>query len=66
MPTCVICGEEFDLTEARRSIGRRYGAGEYDDSFPDGDVCGDCAYDEFESAISEGKSIMDCMPYEWD
>lgn len=66
MPICDICGDEFDLSTARRSIGRRFGSGTYDDQFPDGDVCEDCANDQLGSYMNEGASIKDCMPYEWD
>ena len=29
MPICKFCGEEFELSDARRRIGRSYGAGIY-------------------------------------
>ncbi len=66
MPTCSRCGCEFDLSTARRSIGQRYGAGSYDDSFPDGDVCEDCAADEIGSDMAAGAELMDLMDWEWD
>ena len=66
MPICCMCGEEFSLSTARRCIGRRFGAGTYDDEFPDGDVCEECASEEIGSNMAEGASVMECMPYEWD
>lgn len=53
MAICSRCGKEFNLSTARRMIGRIYGAGMYDDTFEDGDVCGDCADIEIGSDIAE-------------
>ncbi|GLG90758.1 hypothetical protein [Sellimonas catena] len=39
MPICKFCGEEFELSDARRRIGRSYGAGIYNEYYPNGDVC---------------------------
>ncbi len=61
MATCSVCGSEFDVSTARRSIGRKYGAGEYDDFFPEGDVCIDCANDlfgEWQAAANELRDLM--------
>lgn len=63
---CVECGQEFDVSEAKRIIGRKFGTGTYVDMFPDCDRCEDCAADEIGSAMNEGASILECMPYEWD
>lgn len=65
--TCERCGNEFELGDARRIIGRRFGAGCYNDFFPDGNVCEDCAREELGTAEAEGAEIMSCRPYEdWD
>lgn len=66
MATCSRCGDEFNVSTARRSIGQKYGAGSYDDFFPDGDVCEDCADLELGSAEAEGAEVMDLMGWEWD
>ena len=66
MPECSRCGEDFDLGSARRSIGRRYGAGTYDDYYDDGDVCADCAIEEISCDVATGKEIMDLMGRDWD
>ena len=64
MAICVWCGKEFDVSTARRRIGRRYGAGVYDDTFPNGDVCDECASSEIGGAIGIGAEIMEDMG--WD
>jgi len=66
MPTCKYCGEEFNLSTARRSIGQRFWAGAYDDCFPDGDVCEDCARQEIDENMSAGADVMELMDWEWD
>lgn len=58
MPICSRCGEEFDLSFARRSIGRSYGAGVYNDYYPDGDVCESCATEEISADYSTGADIL--------
>lgn len=64
MAICAWCGNEFDVSTARRRVGRRFGAGTYDDGFPNGDVCGDCALSELGGAYAIGAEIMEDM--DWD
>ncbi len=64
MAKCSWCGKEFDPSEARRSIGRRYGAGTYDDMFPNGDVCKECAETEVSGVMGIGEELMEDMG--WD
>ena len=59
MATCCRCGDEFDLTHAKRVIGGRFGAGVYDDYYPDGDVCEYCASDEIGTDYNAGAEIME-------
>lgn len=66
MATCSRCGNEFNVSTARRSIGQQYGSGAYDDYFPDGDVCEKCAADELADAAAAGADFMDEMGWEWD
>ncbi len=66
MAKCIMCGCEFDLGDARRRIGRQYGAGFYNECYPDGDVCGSCADIEIGSDMSEGAEIMELMGTGWD
>ena len=66
MAVCSRCGREFDLSFARRSIGRKYGAGQYDDSFEDGDVCDLCASEEIGAYMSAGAEIIELMGSGWD
>lgn len=53
MAKCVRCGREFDVSYARRSIGHSYGAGTYNEYYPEGDVCEYCATEELKSQIDE-------------
>lgn len=66
MTICAWCGKEFDVTSARRRVGRQYGAGAYDDSFPDGNVCDDCALTEIGGAVAIGEEIMEDMGWDDD
>lgn len=65
MPKCVRCGCEFDLTSARRSIGRSYGAGTYDEFYPDGNVCSSCAIMQVSADVGEGEELSELMG-DWD
>ncbi len=58
MATCSSCGCEFNVSDARRMIGRRYGAGSYNDEYPDGDVCGDCALEYLGAAWATGEEVL--------
>lgn len=66
MAICAWCGREFDVSTARRRIGRRYGAGSYDDAFPNGDVCDECASSEIGGAMAIGAEIMEDMGWDDD
>ena len=66
MAKCVRCGCEFDVSSARRSIGRSYGAGTYDDYYPNGDVCVSCATMEVSADVGTGEEIMELMGDSWD
>ncbi len=61
MATCKCCGEEFDVSEARRVIGRRFGAGTYNDQYPDNDVCIGCASAEISAALGTWDELRDLM-----
>lgn len=66
MAICSRCGDEFDVSSARRSIGRRYGGGTYDDYYPEGDVCEECAVEEISCDYATGEEIKELMGYSWD
>ncbi len=66
MAICSRCGNEFDLSYARRSIGQGYGAGTYNDYYPDGDVCEDCAVEEISCDYATGAEIKELMGTSWD
>lgn len=66
MAICSRCGCSFDLSQARHLMGVRYGAGCYDDYYPDGDVCEDCANSEIGADYAEGAEIIDLMGLGWD
>ncbi len=63
MPICRYCGKEFDLKEARMYIGRRFGAGTYNEMYPDGDICLDCALDEMSSADAAWDEMVEFNPH---
>ena len=54
MAVCCFCGKEFDVSTARRVIGRAFGAGTYNEYYPDGDVCEDCAYGNISADYGTG------------
>lgn len=66
MATCSRCGREFDLSTARRSIGRSYGAGIYNDYYPDGDVCENCAVEQVSADYNTGQELKRLMGSGWD
>ena len=65
MAICSQCGEEFDVSYARRSIGRRYGAGVYDSYYPDGDVCEHCAFETIGADAATGEELKELMGSSW-
>ena len=65
MAKCAICGRKFDLEHARRVIGASYGAGTYNDYYPDGDVCECCAIEEISADWNAGAEIADMMGSQW-
>lgn len=69
MAVCCCCRREFSVETARRSIGRKYGSGEYDWWFPNEDMCADCADMEVRSDMVAGQDAMDpdgINSCEWD
>lgn len=62
MAICNYCGCEFNLTHAKRVIGRKFGKGIYDLNFPDGDVCEDCASVEVGTYFDAGAEILEYSP----
>lgn len=66
MAICKYCGAEFDVSTARRSIGRSCGAGLYDEYYPDGDVCQFCAVTEIGGDIAAGDELIELMGTGWD
>lgn len=66
MAKCVRCGCEFDVSSARRSIGRSYGAGTYDNYYPDGDVCVSCATMEISADAGTGEEDMELNGGFWE
>ena len=65
MPICKICGEKFDLSFARRSIGASFGTGVYNSYYPEGDVCVDCAYEVISADYNAGQEIAELMRSSW-
>lgn len=65
MAKCVLCGREFNVSTARRSIRRSYGAGTYNAYYPDGDVCEYCAIEEVSADYATGAELKDLMADSW-
>lgn len=66
MAVCKRCGCEFDLTYAKRSIGQQYGAGTYDDYYPEGGVCNRCAGMQISADVGAGEELPELMGSGWD
>ena len=66
MEICSQCGKEFDVSTARRSCGRSYGAGVYNEYFPDGDVCEECAIEIISADYATGTDLRELMGGSWD
>ena len=66
MAKCVRCGIEFDVSYARRIIGHSYGVGAYNEYYPEGDVCEDCAIEEISADYNAGAAIIELMGTGWD
>ncbi len=66
MPKCSRCGNDFDLTYARRSMSRNFYAGVYNDYYPDGDVCEECALEEISADYNAGAELKELMGPSWD
>ena len=65
MAICSRCHCEFNLSSARRSIGATYGAGTYNNYYPDGDVCEDCANEEISADYATGEELKELMGSSW-
>lgn len=65
MRICTRCEDEFDLSSAKRSLGRSYYAGVYDDYYPDGDVCKECAIEEISADYATGAETSELMGTSW-
>lgn len=66
MKKCIRCGIDFDLTRAKRQIDRIYGTAIYNDYFPNGDVCHDCAITQISADYESGVEIIEDMGTGWD
>ena len=65
MAICTECGNIFDLTSAKMNIDEQFGDGVYDDYYPDGDVCEDCAYETIGADSATGAEIMELNQRDW-
>ncbi len=66
MARCIRCGRKFDVSTARRSLSRRYGAGTYNDYCPDADTCEDCVNEYVSADWATGAEIIELMGPGWD
>jgi len=65
METCERCGTEFDISTARRIIGARYGAGTYNEYYPEGGVCESCAVEQVSADYATGAELKELMGSSW-
>lgn len=65
MAICSECGCEFDISEARRVFGALYGAGTYNNWYPNNDVCPYCARSETDDFMEAGAEIAELMGDAW-
>lgn len=63
---CQVWQREFDVAYARRSIGHNYGAGSYNDYYPEGDVCEYCATEEISADYNAGAELKELMGTGWN
>ena len=61
MAKCVYCGKEFDVTHARKVLGRKFGAGTYDEYCPEADQCEDCLWSEVSADYNTGAEVIRLM-----
>lgn len=66
MAICELCGEEFDISSVRRSIGQSYGAGTYRDYYGNREICLECATEEISADWAAGAEIIELMGTGWD
>ena len=66
MEKCARCGREFDVSHARRCMGRNFGAGTYNDYYPDGDICEYCAMEQISADYNAGAELIELMGTGWD
>lgn len=66
MAVCERCGVEFKLSNAKKSIGKKYGAGAYDEFIEPWVLCADCASDEIGTYDAYGEELMELMGDSWD
>ena len=66
MAICIECGREFDLSTAKRIIGRRYGAGTYDQYYPNGNECESCATLQISADVGTGEELEELRGEHWD
>lgn len=61
MAICSECGKEFNVSSARKMINRNFGKGVYDDYYPSGDICGECAYETVSADYNAGAQVMEWL-----
>ena len=66
MAVCIKCGCEFDVSFVRKSIGERFGADVYNEYYPEGDVCDNCALEEISTDAATAVEIAELMGDTWD
>ncbi|MFE9486538.1 hypothetical protein ACFYNF_08890 [Streptomyces sp. NPDC006641] len=59
MDKCGECEKTFDIADARQEYNAEFGEGiDYDDQFPEGGMCGNCAASQTEGFMNHGNAIL--------
>ena len=59
MARCVECGEEFDISDAREYYNWKFNDNvDYDDQYPEGNMCGYCAVRESRWYMDIGSGMI--------
>ena len=65
MAKCLHCNKRFNVKDAREDFNSYYRGGmDYDDQYPENDICAKCAIEETDSNISAGNEAVG--PFGWD
>ena len=61
MAKCAWCGKKFNVSDTREEYDNYFEGLEYDDDYPDNNICLQCASTETSGNIGIGEEIMEDM-----